>query len=96
MHPLWRSLKCCAFLQIIAPPALFHLFSQQTACGNRYFAPAARRDSMKIQPKGSRRGKKRCGKALQSPFLFCLFVQSSPQRLIKATYPHRAQGTKEL
>jgi hypothetical protein len=134
MHPLCRSLKCCAFLQTIAPPALLHLFSQQTACGNRFFAPAARRDSKKIQPKGPRHGQKRMRKGVAElicswvlfvrteipclrpkryaklrsqsqlsasqnvplPFLFCVFVQSSPQRLIKATYSPRPQGTKAL
>jgi hypothetical protein len=111
--------------------ALLHLFLQRTACGNRFFAPAARHNPKKIQPKGPRRGKKKMRKSaaelifswvmfvrteipclrpkryaqLRSQSQFCLtkcappipvcvFVQSSPQRLIKATYPPRPQGTK--
>jgi hypothetical protein len=99
--------------------ALLHLFLQRTACGNRFFAPAARRDSKKIQPRGPRRDQKRmrgsaaelifswvlfvrteipclrpkryaqlrsqsqfCLTNVLFPFLFCVFVQSSPQRLI--------------
>jgi hypothetical protein len=133
MHPLCRSLKCCAFLQTIAPPALRHLFSQQTTCGNNILrlrrAAIQRRSSRKAQGAA----KKGCGKAatelifiwvlfvrteipclrpkryaqLRSQSQFCLtkcappiplcvFVQSSPQRLIKAIYPPHPQGTKVL
>jgi hypothetical protein len=48
--------------------ALLHLFSQRTAYGSRFFAPAARRDS---------KTKKGCEKVLQSPFFsWILFVRT--------------------
>jgi hypothetical protein len=73
MHSLCRSLKCCAFLQTITPPALLHLFSQQTACGNRFFA-IQRRPSLKAQGAA----KKGCGKALQSSFFPGSFLCRNP------------------
>jgi hypothetical protein len=57
--------------------ALLHLFSQQAACGSRFFAPEARRDSKKIQPKGPRRGQKRRRKsAAELIFSWVLFVRT--------------------
>ena len=48
-----------------------------TACGNRFFAPAARRDSKKIQPEGSRRGQKMMRKsAVELIFSWVLFVRT--------------------
>jgi hypothetical protein len=57
--------------------ALLHLFLQRTACGNRFFALAARRDSKKIQPKGPRRGQKRMRKsAAELIFFWVMFVRT--------------------
>jgi mRNA-degrading endonuclease RelE of RelBE toxin-antitoxin system len=64
--------------------ALLHLFSQRAACGSRLFAPAARRDLKKIQPKGSRRSQKRIQKsAAELIFSWVLFVRKETPCLLR-------------
>jgi hypothetical protein len=59
------------------PPLSFICFhSGLRVAGNRFFAPAARRDSKKIQPKGPRRGQKRMRKGAAELIFFWVTVRA--------------------